>query len=335
MQWRTERIIFSQLFQSSMVSVHVPSLTFSNGYKMPVIGLGTWKSKPGDVQRAVVDAIDAGYRHLDCAYMYGNESEVGEGVKLKVQEGVVQREDLFITSKLWNTFHRPDLVVSACKKSLSLLGLEYVDLYLMHWPFAFKEDGDLIPTDADGNIVLSDVDYLATWREMETCVHLGLTHSIGLSNFNSQQIERLLVSAEVKPANLQIECNPYLTQKKLINFCQSRGIEVTAYSPMGSPDSPYLKAGMPRLLEDPGLHQVAHRVGKSVGQVVLRYLVQQGISAVPKSVTKSRIQENINIFDFELSDADTSYIDSFNQNLRICHRDHARGHKFYPFNVEF
>ncbi|XP_021940366.1 aldose reductase-like isoform X2 [Zootermopsis nevadensis] len=296
MQWRTERIIFSQLFQSSMVSVHVPSLTFSNGYKMPVIGLGTWKSKPGDVQRAVVDAIDAGYRHLDCAYMYGNESEVGEGVKLKVQEGVVQREDLFITS---------------------------------------KEDGDLIPTDADGNIVLSDVDYLATWREMETCVHLGLTHSIGLSNFNSQQIERLLVSAEVKPANLQIECNPYLTQKKLINFCQSRGIEVTAYSPMGSPDSPYLKAGMPRLLEDPGLHQVAHRVGKSVGQVVLRYLVQQGISAVPKSVTKSRIQENINIFDFELSDADTSYIDSFNQNLRICHRDHARGHKFYPFNVEF
>ncbi|PNF29306.1 hypothetical protein B7P43_G08940 [Cryptotermes secundus] len=198
-----------------------------------------------------------------------------------------------------------------------------------------QEDGDLMPTDSDGNIVLSDVDYLDTWRQMEKCVHLGLTRSIGLSNFNSQQIDRVLANATIKPVNLQVECNPYLTQKKLINFCKSRGITVTGYSPMGSPDSPYFKVGMPRLLEDPKLKEVAQLVGKSVGQVVLRYLVQRGLVTVPKSVTKSRIQENINIFNFELSEADMNYIDSFNQNLRICHRDHAKGHKYYPFNAEF
>ncbi|PNF29307.1 1,5-anhydro-D-fructose reductase [Cryptotermes secundus] len=318
-----------------MGPVQIPSLTFENGYKIPVIGLGTWKSKPGEVERAVQDAIDAGYRHLDCACVYGNESEVGHGIRYKIDEGVVQREDLFVTSKLWNTFHRPELVVSACRESLRLLGLEYLDLYLMHWPFAFKEDGDLMPTDSDGNIVLSDVDYLDTWRQMEKCVHLGLTRSIGLSNFNSQQIDRVLANATIKPVNLQVECNPYLTQKKLINFCKSRGITVTGYSPMGSPDSPYFKVGMPRLLEDPKLKEVAQLVGKSVGQVVLRYLVQRGLVTVPKSVTKSRIQENINIFNFELSEADMNYIDSFNQNLRICHRDHAKGHKYYPFNAEF
>nr|CAD7428577.1 unnamed protein product [Timema monikensis] len=275
-------------------------------------------SKPGEVTQAVKDAIDAGYRHFDCAFAYGNEKEVGEALKVKLKEGVVKREDLFITSKLWNSFHRPDLVIPVLKKTLENLQLEYLDLYLVHWPMAFKEEGENMPRDAAGNIIFSEVDYVDTWKAMEEAVKQGLTRSIGISNFNSEQITRLLKTATIKPVTNQVECHPYLNQKKLIEFCRSKDIVVTGYSPLGSPDSPFLKPGDPLLLDDPKLKSLAKKYNKSPAQVVLRYSVQRGVVTIPKSVTKHRIQENLDIFDFELSKDDLAYLDSFDCNGRVC-----------------
>lgn len=161
------------------------------------------------------------------------------------------REELFVTSKLWNTFHRADLVRPALEVTLKNLRLAYIDLYLIHWPFAYKEDGELFPKDADEKILFSDVDYLETWKEMEKLVDDGLVKSIGISNFNKRQVERLVGAARIQPAMNQIECHPYLTQFQLTEFCRANGIAVTAYSPLGSPNRPWAQPGEPVLLEDP------------------------------------------------------------------------------------
>lgn len=252
----------------------VPKVTLNNGLQIPVFGLGTWKSKPGEVTAAVKSAIDAGYRHIDCAHVYGNEKEVGEAIRAKIAEGFVKREDLWITSKLWNTFHSPEKVEPALKKTLSDLGLEYLDLYLIHWPMGFKEDGDLFPMNADGDkLLFSDVDYVDTWKGMEGVQKKGLTKSIGLSNFNSEQIDRVLKAATVKPVTNQVECHPYLNQKKLAAFCKERGIVLTAYSPLGSPDRPWAKPDDPQLLQDEGIIAIAKRLGKSPAQVKKKFII--------------------------------------------------------------
>lgn len=164
-----------------------------------------FQSAPGEVEKAIITAIEAGYRHIDCAFVYGNEKEIGNALKEVINNGIVKREELFITTKLWNTCHRSDLVIPTCKGSLGRLQLDYIDLYLVHWPFAYQEDQkDLFPVDKEGNVLYSDIDYLDTWKEMEKCVELGLTKSIGLSNFNSEQINRVLSAAKIKPVINQV-----------------------------------------------------------------------------------------------------------------------------------
>jgi len=314
-----------------------PSLKLNNGREIPVFGLGTWKSKPGEVTQAVKDAIDAGYRHIDCAHYYENEAEVGAAIKEKIVSGVIKREDLFVTSKLWSTFLRPDLVEPTLKTSLTNLGLDYLDLYLIHWPCALKEGGAFLPKRPDHDVlsVFSEVDYVDTWKAMEAVAKKGLTKSIGVSNFNKRQLERILKNATIKPVNNQIECHPYLNQKKLIAFCKSQGIVVTAYSPLGSPDRPWAKPTDPILTEEPKIKEIAAKYKKSSAQVILRYIYQNGAIPIPKSVTKSRIQENIKIFDFQLTPQDVAVLDSFDCNGRVCWFVEAVGHPHYPFNDEY
>lgn len=210
--------------------------------------------------QAVKDAIDCGYRHIDCAHVYENEHEVGEAIKVKIEEGVITREDIFITSKLWNTFHRPDLVRGALETTLSNLGLEYLDLYLIHFPTGFQEGGPLFPKNAKGETAFSLVDYLDTWKEMENSVDAGLTKSIGVSNFNAKQIDRVVTNCRIKPVTNQVECHPYLTQVKLGEHCGDKGIILTAYSPLGSPARPWVKDDDWVLMEDPKVRDMSGRI---------------------------------------------------------------------------
>ncbi|XP_049766637.1 aldo-keto reductase family 1 member B1-like [Schistocerca cancellata] len=310
-----------------------PTVKLNNGRTMPAFGLGTFQATPGAVRDAVKHAINVGYRHIDTAAVYLNETEIGEALQEKFADGTVKREDMFITSKLWNTRHRPDVVVPTLKKSLADLKLDYLDLYLIHWPFAYKEGDNNHPTE-NGAAATADIDYVDTWKQMEECVRLGLAKNIGVSNFNSKQITRVLEKASIKPVTNQVECHPYLNQQKLIDFCKQRDILITAYSPLANPSMKMPDGGVP-LLEHPKIKELAAKYKKTVAQVVLRYVFQLGTVPIPKSYNKSRIEENIQIFDFNLSDDDMAYIKTFNRNYRIFPFAEAGHDKHYPFHAEF
>ena len=199
---------------------------------MPMLGLGTWQSKPGEVAAALKVALDLGYRHIDAAEIYENEVEVGEGIR---QSGVA-REELFITSKLWSNRHHPEDVEAACRKTLQDLGLQYLDLYLIHWPMAFRRGNDLFPLDSEGNVLFDEtIEPTEVWLAMEELVSKGLVRSIGVSNFNQTQLEDILKRGTIRPAVNQIERHPYLSMASLTTYCQAEDIVVTAYSPLGSP----------------------------------------------------------------------------------------------------
>lgn len=306
----------------------IPTLDVGADGQMPLIGLGLWKIDKPLVADAVVDAIRAGYRHLDSACDYGNEKEVGEGIKRAIDEGLCTREELWITSKLWNTYHHPDHVVMAMDQTLHDLGLDYVDLYLVHFPIAlefvpfetryppewvFDPEAEL-PVMKPARVPLSD-----TWKAMETLVDSGLTRHIGVCNYGVSLMRDLLNYARISPAVLQIESHPYLTQEKLIRFCAEEDIAVTAFSPLGALS--YLELDMAQanesVLVQPTVVAIAERLGRTPAQVVLRWGVQRGNAIIPKTSKPERLIENAALFDFELSGEDMAAINGLNKNQRF------------------
>nr|XP_039255635.1 aldo-keto reductase family 1 member B1-like isoform X1 [Styela clava]XP_039255636.1 aldo-keto reductase family 1 member B1-like isoform X2 [Styela clava] len=308
------------------------TIKLNTGAAMPTIGLGTWKSKPGEVKAAVETAIDAGYRHIDCSIVYRNEAEIGEAIQSKIQEGVIRREDLFITSKLFVTFHRR--VRDCIERSLRSLKLECVDLYLIHWPMGFHfNPGDVLEMTKDGKPYMDEeIHYVDVWKEMEKLQKEGLTKAIGVSNFNKHQVAEILQSCAIPPAVNQYESHAYLQQDDLLKFCQSNAIVVTAYSPLGSADRPWAKPDDPKPLEDAIIKEIAEKHNKTAAQVLLRYQIQRGMVVIPKSVTQSRIQSNFLVFDFELNEDEVSLIRKPDRNWRALKNEWLYGHKHHPFN---
>ncbi|XP_025416818.1 aldose reductase-like isoform X2 [Sipha flava] len=283
---------------------------------------------------AIKSAINIGYRHFDCAAYYNNEKFVGMAINEKIKEGVIKREEIFITDKLWNNKHNPEEVVDTLKDSLKLLCLDYIDLYLIHWPMSTTETP--VARDSQNRFIESIYSYLDTWKAMERCVQLGLTKSIGISNFNMKQVKDILGIATIIPVVNQVENHPYLTQNKLKEFCETNGILLTAYGPLGSPYRPYKRTKSTKgiLLDDPMVKKLAAKYKKTNAQILIRFQIQRGVLVIPKSSHPVRQKENFNVWDFEISTEDMDSLESLNQNLRYVKIEPAQHMKDYPFNEE-
>jgi diketogulonate reductase-like aldo/keto reductase len=263
-------------------------IQLNNEVVIPQLGLGVWQAKDGkEVETAVRVAIECGYRLIDTAAVYGNEKGVGRAIAASG----IPREELFVTTKVWNADQGYDATLVAFDKSLDRLGLDYVDLYLIHWPVPAKDK------------------YIDTWRALEKLYTDGKVRSIGVSNFTVEYLERLMNKATIIPAVNQIELHPHLSQIELRDFCKLHGIAVESYSPLGGTGGD--------LLEEPVLRQIGDTYGKTPAQVVIRWHIQNGLIVIPKSVTPERIRQNIDVFDFELSPDDMLTINGLNMNSRV------------------
>ncbi|XP_037703227.1 prostaglandin F synthase 1-like isoform X4 [Choloepus didactylus] len=294
-----------------MNQIRSHSVQLNDGHSIPILGIGT--STPNQVPKSKVEkaielAIDVGYRHIDSAYLYLNEEEIGRAIQKKINSGTVMRDDIFYTSKLWSTFLRPELVQTALEMSLKKLQLSYVDLYIIHFPTAFKA--------------------------LEKCKDAGLTKSIGVSNFNHKQLEKILnkPGLKYKPVCNQVECHPYLNQSKMLEFCKSKDIVLVAYAALGSdPGKDWINKNNPALLEDPVLKAIAEKHGRTPAQVALRYQLQRGVVVLAKSFNEKRIKENFQVFDFQLTLEDMETLDGLNRNMRYFEAHEFSHHPNYPF----
>lgn len=265
-----------------------PLMTLNNGITMPQIGLGVWQAKDGqEVEAAVASALEYGYRLIDTAAVYGNEKGVGRAIAASG----IPREEIFLTTKVWNADQGYEATLKAFDKSLERLGLDYIDLYLIHWPVPAKDK------------------YVDTWRALEKLYADGKVRAIGVSNFTIEYLERLMRETTIVPVVNQIELHPYLSQEPLRAFCNDHSIAVESYSPLGGTGG--------NLLQEPLFRAIGDQYNKSPAQVVLRWHVQNGLIVIPKSVTPERIAQNFNIFDFQLSDEDMRRIDLLNADARV------------------
>lgn len=291
-------------------------LTFRNGDKLDAIGLGTWKSDPGEVYRAVREAIKIGYRHIDCAWIYKNEAEIGQAFSDAFKEGDVKREELFITSKLWNTFHHPDDVEENIRQTLNDLQLDYLNLYLMHWPVAIKK-GVGAPKTGDDFVSLEEIPLIDTWRAMEKLKEKGLTKHIGVSNFNIPKIQGLIDAGGPVPEMNQVESHPLLAQNELLEFCKKNGILYTAYSPLGSRDRQGKKGDEPDMFEIPRVRAIAQNHGVHPAQILIKWAEARGTAVIPKSVNPDRLKANLESAKIPLSEYEMMELNKLDMGYRF------------------
>ena len=317
----------------------------SGNAEMPAVGIGLWKIDRADTARSVRDAIQIGYRHIDNAADYANEAEAGDGIAAAIKDGLCRRDDLWVTSKLWNTYHHGEHVRPACERTLKDLKLDYLDLYLIHFPISLRyvdfddrypPDWFFDPESSNPTMQPDPVPLKETWQAMEELVTAGLVKQIGVCNFTSGLLIDLMSYSSIKPAMLQIESHPFLTQDNLIRFARDElGLGVTAFSPLGALS--YVSLDMAgddeTVLSAEPVVAAAERVNRTAAQVVLRWGVQRGTAIIPKTTRPERLRENLALFDFELSDEEMTAISSLNRNRRFndpgvfCEK--AFG-KFYP-----
>lgn len=286
-------------------------LVLNTGFKIPTLGLGTWRSE--NVYDAIRLAFKLGYRHLDCAASYSNESDIGRAIADSIKDGEIKREEIFVTSKLWNTNHHPQNVEPACRKTLAELKVDYLDLYLVHWPVALQHGDNPFPRDdkTGAGLIEQGVTLIDTWKAMEELVKKGLVRSIGVSNFSIKHLQEIIATGATVPAANQIESHPYLPNQKLRDFCSQHKIIVEAYSPFGSSQLDAMmglgignSAITVELLRHPVVLQLAEKYQRTPGQIVLRWSLQQGNVPLPKSASAQRLQDNLNLYDFNITDED-------------------------------
>lgn len=297
-------------------------LQFSNSDKIPALGLGTWKSAKGEVYNAVRTAIKLGYRHIDCAHVYGNEKEIGEAFSDAFKAGDVKREELWVTSKLWNNTHRKEQVEPAIKTTLKNLQLDYLDLYLIHWPVVLQ-DHAMYPETKDDLVSLSVTPLEETWFGMIDIKKAGLAKHIGVSNFSESKIEHILEKTGILPEMNQVEMHPFLQQHSLKEYCDNRNILMTAYSPLGSADRPAnrVDADEPKLFKNEIIKAIAKEQKCSEAQVMLAWAVCRETVVIPKSVNPDRLKQNLEAADIDLNTEQMNALEQINMDYRFIKGD--------------